>query len=44
MKHTSSTICEMMDPKGNTFKVKHVKENKFLHSYSILQTSLQIKL
>ncbi|KAF4804908.1 hypothetical protein TURU_003868 [Turdus rufiventris] len=21
MKHTSSTICEMMDPKGNTFKV-----------------------
>lgn len=32
MKHTSSTICEMTDPEGNTFKVKYMEENMFLHS------------
>jgi len=31
MKHTSSTICEVMDPEGNLFKVKYVGGNKFLH-------------
>lgn len=36
MKHTSSTICEMMDPEGNTFKVKYMEEKKFQHSNFIL--------
>lgn len=31
MKHTSSTVCEMMDPEGNLFKVKYMERNKFLH-------------
>lgn len=31
MKHTSSTICEMMDPEGNLFKVKYMEGNQFLH-------------
>lgn len=31
MKHTSSTICEMMDPEGNLFKVKYMEGNEFLH-------------
>uniref|UniRef100_A0A8C2YEW1 Sperm associated antigen 17 n=1 Tax=Coturnix japonica TaxID=93934 RepID=A0A8C2YEW1_COTJA len=28
MKHTSSTICEMMDPEGNLFKVKYMEINQ----------------